>query len=54
MREKVVRMEVGESVESDHHPLIVSVEGEGRRGGKEERTKEKEGVGNRQREVGKG
>ena len=29
VRERVLRLEVGESIESDHHPLIVTLEGKG-------------------------
>jgi len=31
VRKRVVRVEVGDCVESDHHPLVVFLEGKGRR-----------------------
>lgn len=36
VRERVVRMEVEDSVKSDHHPLVVSLGGKRKRVGKGE------------------
>lgn len=36
VRERIKRLEVGEGVESDHHPVIVIIEGEGQKWGKGE------------------